>query len=465
MSDDEDSRALEKEEIRLRKLLMKSSMGQPDLEKGTSALDRESDAFLRRDSQATRSARKFLGDLEDARDKDTIARTAKPGVPIDSIHEHDSGLNKVYLGGPPPKPPKKPTTSQELHKQLAQSLISRGQRDDMENKEVVKLTRQERKQGSVDLDFSPKHHDDASPLGMKNFGKLLLYVIGSTLLFLLLACLVVSLLYVVVPSPNASQDTQISSSALLISPGAIDETRLETLKTILQEYSSISLLDTKGTAQKRAMKWIYNQDPAGLIEDDEFLPSRYALAVLFFETSGYLDQDVTTVRSKWKHSDFWLSREGYCKWHGVTCLGDNDHFIDEGNGKIFQLDLSANGLEGTIPSELVMLSDLFKVNLNNNNLSGTIPSDFGRSTVLRDLYLEDNLLDGTIPDELESMRAIRKLSLGSNNLTGSIPRTIVNLMEIRYLNFEKNKLVGSIPESMGQLSKIGKYDIYVLCSI
>ena len=64
------------------------------------------------------------------------------------------------------------------------------------------------------------------------------------------------------------------------------------------------------------------------------------------------------------------------------------------------LNLSENGLTGSIPSEIGNLTNLTYMNLGSNQLTGSIPPEIGNLTNLYGLSLRDNQLTGIIPDEI-----------------------------------------------------------------
>ncbi len=79
-----------------------------------------------------------------------------------------------------------------------------------------------------------------------------------------------------------------------------------------------------------------------------------ALIALYCATDG----------DNWRNRDNWLSAMALNSWHGVTATNDT----------VTGLDLRANNLSGTIPSDLGELDGLTELNLDHNNLSGTIPN-------------------------------------------------------------------------------------------
>ncbi|MFC5044800.1 T9SS type A sorting domain-containing protein [Aquimarina hainanensis] len=67
-------------------------------------------------------------------------------------------------------------------------------------------------------------------------------------------------------------------------------------------------------------------------------------------------------------------------WYGITLNGE---------GKVTEISLSYNNLEGSIPTELAMLDQLEKVSLHNNKLKGGLP-DLNALTVLDVFRISDN---------------------------------------------------------------------------
>jgi hypothetical protein len=102
-----------------------------------------------------------------------------------------------------------------------------------------------------------------------------------------------------------------------------------------------SLGENSSTPQYQALQWILFDLTRQSLSDDRII-QRWVLAVLFYSTSG----------SDWFDSDLWLSDLDECDW---LTTSDSD-ICDEG-GRITQIDLRDNNLEGTVPEELALLSD------------------------------------------------------------------------------------------------------------
>ena len=165
-------------------------------------------------------------------------------------------------------------------------------------------------------------------------------------------------------------------------------------------------------------------------------PDRAALVALYNATGG----------ANWTHSANWLSEEPLNSWHGVN--------TDDSSGRVIELDLSENGLNGAIPSELSSLSNLTNLWLNGNQLSGEIPSELGNLSNLTVLSLWDNQLSGEIPSELGNLSNLRWLSLADNELSGEIPSELGNLSNLTILVLWGNQLSGAIPSQLGNLTNL-----------
>jgi Leucine-rich repeat (LRR) protein len=127
---------------------------------------------------------------------------------------------------------------------------------------------------------------------------------------------------------------------------------------------------------------------------------------------------------------------------------------------LIYLRLSINQFTGNIPSEIGNLTNLTYLSLLGNQLTGEIPSEIGNLTNLIGLYLSGNQLTGSIPSEIGNLTNLIYLSLRYNQLTGSIPPEIGNLTNLTYLNLRSNQLTGSIPSEIGNLTNLTQLYLY-----
>ena len=158
-----------------------------------------------------------------------------------------------------------------------------------------------------------------------------------------------------------------------------------------------------------------------------------ALVALYNSTDG----------ANWTNNDNWLTGP-VTDWLGIT--------VD--TGRVTKIELSDNGLTGTLPPEIGDLTSLTEFVTNFNQLTGTIPTEIGYLTNLVDLNFDSNLLSGTIPIEIGNLINLIFLNMDTNQLTGTIPTEIGNLVNLTWLDFFTNQLSGTIPTEIGNLTNL-----------
>ena len=191
---------------------------------------------------------------------------------------------------------------------------------------------------------------------------------------------------------------------------------------------------------------------------------RAALEALYDATDG----------ANWTNRTNWKTSVPLDQWYGVTT---------DAAGRVTALNLSTNGLAGSlpvalgslphlkwlrlpwndltgpIPSALGSLLNLEALILNTNDLTGPIPRALGNLTSLRRLDLHDNALTGPVPGDLRSLVNLWRLSLGGNDLTGPIPAWLDSLVNLTELYLADNALTGPIPSALGSLVNLVRLDL------
>jgi Leucine-rich repeat (LRR) protein len=168
----------------------------------------------------------------------------------------------------------------------------------------------------------------------------------------------------------------------------------------------------------------------------------------------------------------------YCGWNGVTCSRKHPGRVIElnlssqslqglispslGNLTFLRiLDLSSNMLAGPIPPNIGSLFHLKILDLDSNNFTGAIPSSLGNISKLEQLVLQDNQLIGTIPQDLGKLSNLHELLLGHNSLSGSIPTTILKQRNLRILDLGENSLRMMLPSDIGHtLPQLGALSLH-----
>ena len=161
---------------------------------------------------------------------------------------------------------------------------------------------------------------------------------------------------------------------------------------------------------------------------------RAALVALYEATDG----------QNWRHQDAWLTDEPLESWHGVS-LAD---------GRVTQLNLSNNRLNGRLPQDVGMLTELRRLELPGNHLHGYVPDAIGDLAALTHLDLRWNSLDGHLPPSLANLTRLASLLLSANRLTGPIPPDLGRLVYLTRLDLSHNGLSGEIPPTLGSLAQL-----------
>jgi len=278
------------------------------------------------------------------------------------------------------------------------------------------------------------------------------------------------------------------------------------VRVVANSVSDSDEIDRPGSPQADALEWIVSSDPAYLCPEDPALIPRYTMAVFYYSTLGdrwtqcsaptdFASPEAIAAANAncnieplaGSGSDAWLTPSSVCAWGGVVCDpgGDGDVIIldmgtltkhDESFGlavskhftpiltSLFFAVVSipfydateANGLAGTIASELRELADLRELSLETGVISGVIPTAITELSDLEIIDLNFNLIGGPIPEGIYSLPNLQQLDLNDNALTGTISSSIGELTGLTFFQVQNNQLRGEIPSSMGDLFNLGK---------
>lgn len=257
-----------------------------------------------------------------------------------------------------------------------------------------------------------------------------------------------------------------------------------TIISLLPNHTKWQVLHDPFSPQALAFQWLLEDPSVGNYTQDR-LQQRFALSTIYYATNG---------DTSWRNTSRWLSFEHHeCTWfhqptfsmkHLISRMFDG--FLDEfehpsqfcsDDGLYQNLWLDQNRLQGTLPLELYLLTNLKTLSMGLNNdlrgtvssligqltdlefiamyrleTPGTIPTQIGLLTNLRGLGLNDNKLYGSIPTELHLLTDLQTLILSRNrDLVGTIPSNIHKFSKLRWLSIDECNLRGTIPTQMGRL--------------
>ncbi|XP_073147346.1 uncharacterized protein [Henckelia pumila] len=143
----------------------------------------------------------------------------------------------------------------------------------------------------------------------------------------------------------------------------------------------------------------------------------------------------------------WNVSVHFCDWKGVSC--GKKH-----RDRVVSVDLTSQGLVGSLAPHLGNLSFLREFILQNNSFYGEIPQEFGRLRRLEYLELSNNSFSGEIPRNLSMCSNLYYLNLIDNNLTGYIIPELGDLFGLEALGLSINTLSGTIPPFLGNLTRL-----------
>lgn len=152
---------------------------------------------------------------------------------------------------------------------------------------------------------------------------------------------------------------------------------------------------------------------------DEKLVDVYAVATFFFSAGGI----------SWNNNTKWKSGDPVCIWHGIEC---------DARGHVIGIQLANNSLVGTFPPELGLLKPrsvgpkkggdsywtmgLQRLDISHNGLEGTIPESVGGLKSMEEFFVDDNGFWGSIPTGISQWDSLRRASFANNDeMRGEIP--------------------------------------------
>jgi len=303
--------------------------------------------------------------------------------------------------------------------------------------------------------------------------KRLLWMMVSLALFLIVGGTVGGVGYAV-GRDRQGQSLPDNTPASSMAPSAAPFIQVP-LDSLLDELSAdiaptdadLLIVDNVTSPQGKALAWLQDdlitRTPG---RSKSTVLERYALAVLYYSTSG---------ESSWTFPC--MNSDDVCKWN-IADSGDKGVYCGEDQESVIDLMFSDLRMDGTLPWEVVLLSNLEVLNIDRNKLSGPIPSRISELTRLIDFEAERNKFTGTLPEtfspsiegiDLEASRltgtipirwgttmpSLWVVNLAGNSFTGTIPTTFGNLTNVTSLNLADNLLTGTVPSELGQMSSLG----------
>ena len=168
-------------------------------------------------------------------------------------------------------------------------------------------------------------------------------------------------------------------------------------------------------------------------------PNRRAIARV---AQALLELYRTTNGAHWTNRANWLdSSRTICEYYGISC---------NKQGNVTEISLPNNGLVGTLPAALGTIGTLEDLHLPQNQLWGTVPTEIMRPSLLN-LQLWENSLQGSLPSEVGLVSNIQVFDVRTNGLHGAIPTEFGLLTKAAYISLHTNNFEGALPSQLGKL--------------
>jgi hypothetical protein len=140
----------------------------------------------------------------------------------------------------------------------------------------------------------------------------------------------------------------------------------------------------------------------------------------------------------------WFDKPNECNWYGTSCIANIVNVINFMN----------QGLEGSIPDDVGLWTELKYFYAGNNKLTGSLPSSIGLWTSLEVFYVFNNQLAGSLPSSIGRWTSIFDFSAPNNRLTGSLPSTVGGWTRLTRFDVGVNKLTGTVPKAVSNWTSI-----------
>ena len=178
--------------------------------------------------------------------------------------------------------------------------------------------------------------------------------------------------------------------------------------------SDLDALNNPLSPAYQALCWIMTEDP--LLDDyevcDGTLLQRFVL-VLFTYSYGKSDEFQK------------FASQPTCDWPGTTCDSEN-MFVEH-------LRISRKNLQGTLITEIGLLTRLQTIDLSENKLSGRIS-----------------------PQIFINLPNLQEFNVGYNELGGQLPENVYQISQLKTLNVTNNLLVGTLPDDILYSKNLGE---------
>ncbi|XP_045808747.1 receptor protein kinase TMK1-like [Trifolium pratense] len=156
------------------------------------------------------------------------------------------------------------------------------------------------------------------------------------------------------------------------------------------------------------------------------------------QDDGAVMQKLKTAISK---SNLNWSDDDFCNWEKVQCSGR----------RVTSIEIPQNhNVEGSLPKELVQLTELTDFRCTGNDLSGVVPY---MPNSLQNLYIDNNTFTSMPNDFFNNLTNLIEVGIGYNPFPQwQIPSSLKNCLALKKFSANNASFVGQIPEFFGTVT-------------
>ena len=204
------------------------------------------------------------------------------------------------------------------------------------------------------------------------------------------------------------------------------------LKWVVAASGESSVLLGSSPQHQAACWTLYEDKRSRAIGSESAYLQRYALAVLHFATTKSnttawdwpMAVDTTPEKAN-RHGD-WMSAAHECTWYGVVCQ----------RKVVRELQLGFMKLDGLVPREISLLTNLRDLDLHANDFQGIVPHKIVDAlSNLEYLRLHMNGFFGALHEEIVGLKKLKELWLFGNYFGGTIPAELASLKNLEVIDF------------------------------
>ena len=200
--------------------------------------------------------------------------------------------------------------------------------------------------------------------------------------------------------------------------------------------ASCLALNNVNSSQRKALDWL-SQNPNLDNQSNQTRLERYAMATFYYSTNG----------DDWRNNNNWLSDTiDICQWYTTSSVP-----VCDGNGNFQILELDNNNLNGTLISDLSLITTLQTLRIQSSGtkvLTGSLPSRLGMLSDMTQVILTGNTLNGNIPVSYSNWAQLQILDLSDNGLSGQLNAALGPFLQATTIDLSGNQFRGPIPSGL-----------------